>query len=166
MLDTRELRSFKLRQNLQTINTNLKNPDYVSSFFIADSLYPKERALLTEQFLTQKLKVTLVPKKVSRTLFSLKEDSTVLNLLKGQLFLIQTTKENFFLKDNLKNLLNSNKFFLRLVVIEKSLYRKKHIINLMENPISILNAKILLAQTCLRSSLALLNVIAKLKREN
>jgi len=166
MLDTRELRSFKLRKNLQTINENLKNPNSVSSFFVADSLYPKERAMLTEQFLNQNLKVTLIPKKVSRTLFNIKEDSAVLNLLKGQLFLIQTTKENFFLKDTLKTLLSSNKFFLRLVIVEKSLYRKKHIVNLMENHISILNAKILLAQTCLKYSLALLNVIAKLKHQN
>ena len=164
-LDTRELRSFKLRYNLQFFNLGLKNPEIVSSFFVADSLYPKERAMLTEQFLKQKIKVTLLPKKINRTLFNLKDDNTVLNLLKGQIFLIQTSKENFFVKENLKNLLFSNKFFLRLVVIEKSLYRKKHILNLMENCIPLINAKILLAQTCLQYSLALLNVLAKIKRE-
>jgi len=163
-LDTRELRSFKLRYNLQFLNNGLKNPDVVSSFFVADSLYPKERAMLTEQFLNQKIKVTLIPKKISRTLFNIKNGNAVLNLLKGQIFLIQTSKENFFIKESLKNLLSSNKFFLRLAIIEKSLYRKKHILNLMENCIPLLDAKIILAQTCLKYSLALLNVLARIKR--
>ena len=165
-LDTRELRSFKLRYNLQNYNTLLNKTDTVALFFVVDSLYPEERSRLTEYFLNQKIKVSLVPKKVTRTLLAIKEEPTTLNLLKGQLFLVQISKENFFNSEILKNLLISNKFFLRLVIFEKKLYRKKRIFELLETPIDALKVKVTLAQTPIQFFLKFLNVLLKLKHTN
>ena len=163
-LDTRELRSFKLRYNLQKYNNLLNNTDIVTLFFVADSLYPEERSRLTEYFLNQKIKVSLVPKKITRTLLAIKEEPTTLNLLKGQMFLVQISKEHFLNSELLRSLLISNKFFLRLVIFEKKLYRKKRIFDLLENSMDVVKAKVSLVQFPLQFFLNFLNVLLKVKR--
>jgi len=165
-LDTRELRSFKLRYNLQKYNNLLNETDTVALFFVVDSLYPEERSRLTEYFLNQKIKVSLVPKKVTRTLLAIKEEPVTLNLLKGQMFLVQISKENFFNSEILKNLLISNKFFLRLVIFEKKLYRKKRIFDLLESSMDTFQVKVALVQFPIQFFLNFLNVLLKVKRVN
>ena len=121
-LDIRELRSFKLCYSLESYCDLLKNSENTSAFFVADSLYPDERISLTESFLNQDLKVTMIPKNLNRIVFRSKDvesASLIRNLLRGHIFLIKSTKSEFLTKEKLKYLLFSTKFFLRAILSHK-----------------------------------------------
>jgi hypothetical protein len=146
-LDIHEIRSFKMRYALQSYSGLLKKVENTSAFFIADSLYKEERVFLIEQFLNQKIKVkiTLIPKKINRVLFNLFKKVSLLNLLKGQIFLLETSKKEFFSKEALKILLYSNKIYLRAIISQKKIYRKSCFVEIFEkviqtNQISIFNS--------------------------
>jgi len=131
-LDMHEIRSFKIRYTLQSFCGLLKNAENTTAFFVADSFYTEERVLLTERFLNKNLKVTLVPSKINRILFNTFKEVPLANLLKGQIFLIEMKKEDFFSRETLKHFLFSNKFYLRVFIFQKKFYRKNRLIEVFE----------------------------------
>jgi hypothetical protein len=133
-LDIYEIRSFKMRYALQSYTEILKKPDNTTAFFVTDSLYRDERGVLIEQFLKNKInvKITMVPKKISRVLFRMFKKEAMLNLLKGQTYLLETTKKDFFSKEVLNLLLYSNKIYLRAIISQNKIYRKSCFVETFE----------------------------------
>ena len=131
-----EIRSFKIRYTLQSFSNLLKNLNKTTALFVADSLYTEERIKLTEQFLNKNLKITLVPNKINRILFNSFKEGSLLNLLKGQVFLVEAPEKDFFSKEVLTNFLNSSKFFLRVIIVQKKIYRKDSIVKVLEKIIT------------------------------
>jgi hypothetical protein len=141
LLNIRELRSFKIRQNginlCRTFSLNKQSIAFATSFVF----YTDSRIYLEELLSKQNLKTILFSFKVFRLLFIRKEWHSLKNLLRGQLFFIKPNSYNFFSKENLKMLLNSNYFFLRFIWKNEIFYRKNFIYNILEKSWNLINLK-------------------------
>jgi len=129
-LDTRELRSFRLKYHTSEISSILKTKTSNVGICVTDSFYPKDRQLWQENPLNKELIITAIPNQIGRFLFNDKEKlwSNVRNLFKGQIFLLKSKSNKKLSLEILKQFLSLNKFYLRLLFANDQLYRTNSLI--------------------------------------
>jgi hypothetical protein len=141
LLNIRELRSFKIRQDgiilCRTLSENKQSLAFATSFVF----YTDIRRSLENLLSKQNLKATLFSFKVFRLIFIKRKWSFLKNLLRGQSFFIKANSYAFFSKENLKMLLNSEYFFLRFLWKNEIFYRKNAISNVIEKNWKLLDLK-------------------------
>jgi hypothetical protein len=137
-LDTRELRSFRLKYHTNKLSAKLKNQTCVTGICVTDAFDPIDRQNWREHPIHQELKIIAIPNQIGRFLFKDKANlwHNVRNLFKCQLFLIESkTKQNLTLK-TLNQFLSLKKFSLRILFAQDQLYRSNTIIAKMTVPFS------------------------------
>jgi hypothetical protein len=146
LLNTRELRSFKIRKNGLELCEAIKDKNNNIAFAVSYALYTDNRLYAKETLLKQNLKAHLMSVRIFRFLFKTKEWENIKHLLKGQIFLVRPYNTNIFNNENLKFLLNSTQFNLRLMLSNQIFYRKNRLNILMNKGLNLAESKIKLAQ--------------------
>ena len=143
-LDTRELRSFRLKYHTSELNSILKSKTSTVGICVTNSFYPKDRQLWRENSLDKEVNITAIPNQVGRFLFNDKEKlwHNVRNLFKGQIFLVKSNTNKNLSISTLKQFLSLKKFYLRILFSKDQLYREdaiitKSFVNLTEKTASI-----------------------------
>ena len=127
--DFRELKNFRLQHNI-TKNV-LQDVNHQVVIIGCDSLHPKERIVLRDQISRENLKLNFVLKRTSRLFFNNSKLNPLKNLFEGNIIYIKNTSQPQISINNLKFLLNNNKFTVRLLISNNQLYRSIKIKNLV-----------------------------------
>lgn len=162
LLNTRELRSFKIRKNGLELCESINDKNKSIAFGVSYALYTDNRIQAKEILLNKNLKANLVSIRIFRFLFKTKEWSSIKNLLKGQVFLIKPVTTDSFNREDLKFILNSNQFLLRLLLNNQIFYRKNRLSSLINQGLDFQGSKIKITQNLNFSKIKLLKKIAHL----
>lgn len=140
-VETRELRSFRIRYRIEELRSVIKNKKTDGAFCLANSLHPIEREDLRSDLNKNNISITSLSKNIIRFVFDGAEKESkqkwknVRSLLEGQIFLIQNKDESTgFNKNFLTNLTKSDKFTLRLFLHNHQIYRKHQVARLVATP--------------------------------
>lgn len=79
VIETRELRSFRLYQRTRDMRSFLNKEETFGVFMMCNSLQPKEREELRELLLPHKIKIQYIPNKIAYFLLSKKIKESSLN---------------------------------------------------------------------------------------
>lgn len=131
-VETRELRSFRLRYRIEELRSAIENKNTDGVFCISNSLHPIEREELRGEFNTRNINVISLSKNIIRFLFIDSKWKNVRNLLEGQIFFVRDRNNKQLNKDYLINITQSEKFSLRLFLHNQQLYRKENLIKLLK----------------------------------
>lgn len=127
--DPREIRSFRLRNRAIDLKTFFENEKGIAWFMLTDTIQPKDRILLRENFSKYNLNLTFLSKKVIKLWFKDKSELIGLkSLLLGNVVKIELKDtKNELTKENLKFLLEQKDFNLQFISWNQQLYRKDKI---------------------------------------
>ena len=133
-IETRELRSFRLKYRIENLRFLIENKNSSVSFCITTSLSPKEREILRTDLNTLNFKVISISKNIIKFLFHATTWKNIYNLLEGQIFLVINKNKDFILtKKDIFSLINLNNFSLRLFLYNNQIYRKENLKLLLKN---------------------------------
>jgi len=163
LLNTRELRSFKIRKNGLDLCEFIKDKNKSVAFGVSYSFYTDTRLSIKDTLSKQNLKAVLFSLRIFRFLFKSTEWLLIKNLLRGQIFLITSKDNNVFVKENLKFLSTTNQFFLRLVLSNQIFYRKERLNTLIKSGLDLKASQIKIVQDLKYSQLKLFSKIYNLR---
>lgn len=69
LINNREIRSFRLRFRMLLLSCFLKNKESLGLFMFSDTLQPKDREEIAEQFNKRKIKVNSLAKSIVKSIF-------------------------------------------------------------------------------------------------
>jgi hypothetical protein len=125
-IDGREIRSFKLQQQLLKLRQFFDKPNMFGLFMMNDLLQPEDRTVKRASYNIHNLKVEKLPKKVGRYLTQHKDWAGVAKLLSGNVVFIKHTEASQALpRETLKFLMNTERYSLRFLFWNQSFYRAK-----------------------------------------
>lgn len=133
-IDGREIRSFKLQQQLLKLRQFFDKPNAFGVFMMNELLQPEDRTSKRTPYNMYNIKVEKLPKKVGRYLTQHKEWEGVAKLLSGNVFFIQHAETTQKLsRETLKFLLNTEKYSLRFLFWNQNFYRAR----IMQNSLNV-----------------------------
>ena len=127
-VETRELRSFRMRSRIKELSTVLENKNTEAVFCVTNFLGPNVRKELRSQFNQDALLVTSISKNIIRFLFANNAWQDFRSLLEGQIFLLRNKNNTTsFTRKFLVTLTKDEKFTLRLFLYKHQLYRRERL---------------------------------------
>lgn len=134
-IETRELRSFRIKYRIEELRFLIENKNTALSFCITTSLHPIQRGNLRVELNKLNLSVISISKNIINFLFQSTNWKNISNLLEGELFLVINKTNNLLLtKEYIEALTNLNNFSVRLFLYNNQIYRKESLKLLLASP--------------------------------
>jgi hypothetical protein len=122
-IQSRELKSFKINNQINKIRSFFEKPNSFGIFAMYDSLHPNERILLRDSLNKRNLKITCIPKNISKIMFKAELLKGLKNLIQNNIILITDINNNTINDDNIRFILSDNKFSVRFIFSNNQIYR-------------------------------------------
>lgn len=129
LINTREVRSFRLRFRMLDLSSFLKEKETLGLFMFCYYLQPKDRQLLAETLNQREIQVNSISKTILKFSFLSEYWKKVKNLLEGGVVLVKDNKKKALSRENVKYMFEDKRFFFRLFFWEFRLSRTFLIIN-------------------------------------
>lgn len=133
LIDTREIRSFRMRKRALELKNFFEKKDSCGIFVMTNTLQPKEHIDLRSFFLKNNLKIINFQKKINKFLFAESKWHNIQNLLAGNVILIRDKQEKPLEKNVLKSIATDDKFSFRFLYWNYNIYRNKKINNFISS---------------------------------
>ena len=129
-IETRELRSFKIRLKTLTLKSLFDEKDNLAIFMMSDNIQPENRLEIRKQFSLYDLELVFLSKKTLNLWMQEPEWLNLKNLLSGNVVQRQIKKEKTqvtseFINTTLKFLIEQPYLDLRCIVWNQQIYRKE-----------------------------------------
>lgn len=131
-IETRELRSFKIRLKTLTLKSFFEEKDNWAAFMMSDNIQPENRLEIRKHFATYNLELVFLSKKTLNLWMKEPEWVNLKNLLSGNVVQIQIKKDKGNITPDvvntiLKFLIEQPYLDLRCIIWNQQIYRKEKI---------------------------------------
>jgi len=136
-IETRELRSFKIRLKTLTLKSFFDQTDNLAVFMMSDNIQPENRLEIRKQFAKYDLELVFLSKKTLNLWMKEPEWVNLKNLLSGNVVQIQIKKDNStitpeYLNTVVKFLIQQPYLDLRCIIWNQQIYRKEKLVHYVQ----------------------------------